>query len=399
MTPSPTASDVEAAAGLMAGFARRTGVDAGAPPRRYLWTDAFAVCNFLELHRLTGQSVHSERAVRLVEQVHHTLGRHRDDDPRSGWISGLDEQEGRRRPTAGGLRIGKELPERGQREPIDQRLEWERDGQYYHYLTRWMHALLQTATATGDERYHRWATELAVVAREKFTLRTGDQERLVWKMSIALNRPQVASMGQHDPLDGWITALTLLASRPRGTGGTAAGPAEADPAAPDAALARAAATLGDLASRTRWATDDPLGLGSLLVDAWRIAQLEARGAVSDPSLLAHLLDEARRSFAAFSPESLRLPLDQRLAFRELGLAIGLQALERLAAWGADPAVANPVLRSRVTGLERWLPLAAEVAALWSEPSSQAAPTWSGHRDINEVMLATCLVPDGYLRLT
>jgi hypothetical protein len=40
---------------IMLEFAERTGLTASRnPPRRYLWTDAFAVCNFLELHRQTG---------------------------------------------------------------------------------------------------------------------------------------------------------------------------------------------------------------------------------------------------------------------------------------------------------------------------------------------------------
>ena len=85
---------IEAAITLMHHFAERTGLTSQQPPRRYLWTDAFAVCNYLGLARRTGEHIYIERARQLVEQVHHTLGRHRDDDPRAGWISGLSEQEG-----------------------------------------------------------------------------------------------------------------------------------------------------------------------------------------------------------------------------------------------------------------------------------------------------------------
>ena len=110
-------------------FAERTGLNSTAgPPRRYLWTDAFAVCNYLELFRQTEKEHDLQDAKRLVSQVHSVLGRHREDDPRRGWISGLDEQEGERHPTRGGLRIGKELGERGPDEPYDDHLEWERDG-------------------------------------------------------------------------------------------------------------------------------------------------------------------------------------------------------------------------------------------------------------------------------
>src|SRR5688572_15070192 len=118
------------AAAILDGFARSTGLENGGPPRRYLWTDAFGVCVWLSLFRRTGESHHLERARRLVEQVHHVLGRHRADDARTGWISGLSEKEGEARPTAGGLRIGKKLPEREPGAPHDPELEWDRDGQY-----------------------------------------------------------------------------------------------------------------------------------------------------------------------------------------------------------------------------------------------------------------------------
>ena len=38
---------------LMDEFAEGTGLSGDKPARRYLWTDAFAVCNFLGLHRQT----------------------------------------------------------------------------------------------------------------------------------------------------------------------------------------------------------------------------------------------------------------------------------------------------------------------------------------------------------
>src|SRR6266545_1590432 len=110
---------------LMSEFAMRTGLSPAAPhPQRYLWTDAFAVCNFFELYARTGDQTHRRCAIELIDQVHQVLGRYRTDDMRSGWISGLDDETGRRRPTAGGLRIGKPLHERDAGEPIDERLEW-----------------------------------------------------------------------------------------------------------------------------------------------------------------------------------------------------------------------------------------------------------------------------------
>ena len=81
---------------IMTEFARLTGVSpASNTPRRYLWTDAFAVCNFLGLYQETGGKEFKDLALQLVDQVHSVLGRHRHDDSRTGWISGLDEEERR----------------------------------------------------------------------------------------------------------------------------------------------------------------------------------------------------------------------------------------------------------------------------------------------------------------
>ncbi|MDY7095449.1 MAG: hypothetical protein SX243_20930 [Acidobacteriota bacterium] len=91
---------------LMDDYAQLSGLVGTAPRRRYLWTDAFAVCNYLGLHQATGEGRYLDLALRLVDQVHHTLGRYRDEDSRRGWISGLSEAEGEQHPTAGGLRIG-----------------------------------------------------------------------------------------------------------------------------------------------------------------------------------------------------------------------------------------------------------------------------------------------------
>ncbi|WZO97517.1 hypothetical protein EP7_004554 [Isosphaeraceae bacterium EP7] len=130
-------------------------------PRRYLWTDAFAVCNFLGLARQTGEDRYLRFARALVDQVHHVLGRHRDDDPRKGWIRGLSQEEGERHPTRGGLRIGKPQNERGEGQRPDSQLEWQQAGQYFHYLTKWMHALYRMGQETGEHCFQNWAVELA----------------------------------------------------------------------------------------------------------------------------------------------------------------------------------------------------------------------------------------------
>lgn len=92
---------------IMIEFAKMTGLlPEDSRPKRYLWTDAYAVCNFLELYRQTSEEQYKQFALLLVSQVHATLGRHRRDDPRTGWISGLDKEEGRRPTVRGDCRHG-----------------------------------------------------------------------------------------------------------------------------------------------------------------------------------------------------------------------------------------------------------------------------------------------------
>ena len=81
------------------------------------------------------------------------------------------------------------MNERGPDAPIDDRLEWDRDGQYYHYLTKWMHALNQASSTTKNPDYGRWAIELAKTAYAKFTCGpSSNQKRMYWKMSIGISR-------------------------------------------------------------------------------------------------------------------------------------------------------------------------------------------------------------------
>ena len=53
---------------LMNNYAERTGLVSEQPRRRYLWTDAFAVCNYLGLARSSGEQGYTERALQLVDQ-------------------------------------------------------------------------------------------------------------------------------------------------------------------------------------------------------------------------------------------------------------------------------------------------------------------------------------------
>jgi hypothetical protein len=377
---------------IMTEFADSSGFSSARnPPRRYLWTDAFAVCNFLELFRRTRDETFRALALRLVDQVHHTLGRHRDDDPRMGWISGLEVDEGENHPTRGGLRIGKELPERRRGEPANERLEWERDGQYYHYLTKWMHALNRVGLVSGDPAYARWGRELAQTAHDRFAhTHAGDgRKRLYWKMSIDLRYPLVLAMGQHDPLDGLVTYSEMQSS---------------------AARDFVQAALPDLGSRIRemaamcgeedWTTSDPLGIGGLLFDACRIAQLTIRGDFVTAGMLDRVLDAALLGLETFTADNpLKYRARQRLPFRELGLAIGLKGVEKMRGCigeNRDIFGREGSLWRKVESLGGYLPLASIIERFWLDGKNRQDGNWREHQDINMVMLATSLAPEGFL---
>ena len=387
-------TSIAAVRDIMIAFAERTGLVPGAAPVRYLWTDAFAVCNFLGLYRQSGDEKFLRLALDLIDQVHRILGRHRDDDSRTGWLSGLDDAEAAKHPTAGGLRIGKKLNERGPTEPWDERLEWDRDGQYFHYLTKWMHALSQTGAVTGDPVYNRWAVELAKVAYAKFTYvpSVGATPRMYWKMSIDLSRPLVPAMGDRDALDAVIVFSELTMRAREHGGGT-----------PSPDLGGDIAGAAKICRNMRWDTEDPLGIGGLLCDVSTALQLTRAGAFGDPKLLEALLMSSGRGLVQFmSGDALRARAAYRLAFRELGLSIGLHAVARMQDGLADsPAQITNAdrLRRILEELMKFMPVAAHIEDFWRKPENQQTEGWTAHRDINDVMLAASLMPDAFLSLS
>lgn len=383
---------IAAAESILQAFLKRTGVRGGSRMRRYLWTDAFAVLALVGLHRRTSRQEHLDSAMALAQCVHHELGRFRSDDARSGWISGFPEVLGERQPTAGGLRIGKPEPERPPGAMLDERFEWDRDGQYFHYLTKWMVALNRLAHATGDPTWNDWAVDLACASWPAFAAPpdpTG-APRMHWKMSTDLSRPLVASMGHHDPLDGLATFAQLRASQ-RMLGGQRS----------HAALDDAWADMLMMCEHSRtWATSDALGIGGMLLDAAALVELTAAGECEAGRTLGRTLDDAVRSLDSLaSSRDLDRPAHGRLAFRELGLALGLHAAERIrpAVMRAHARFGGPSDVDRRLGeaqaILEHLGLRDDIERCWLDPNSQDTPTWRSHEDINAVMLAASLVPD------
>jgi hypothetical protein len=151
-----------------------------------------------------------------------------------------------------------------------------------------------------------------------------------------------------------------------------------------------------------WATDDPLGIGGLLFDACRLSQLIAGGNLEQDGLLENLLESSRIGLNSFVKEnSLKLPAGYRLAFRELGLSIGLRAVEKMRELiEQNSGVFRGIdsLHLLLKNLGRYAGLREVIEKFWLERTNREAPSWIAHQDINRMMLATSLAPDGFLEI-
>lgn len=104
---------------------------------------------------------------------------------------------------------------------------------------------------------------------------------------------------------------------------------------------------------------------------------------------------------AVDGSDLSQPADHRLAFRELGLTLGPRAVRHLRALGVRTSPMRDsllALDSRLEHLTCYDPLTDTIEGSWLEPPNRRTATWREHEDINAVMLATSLAPEGLLVL-
>lgn len=113
--------------------------------QRYLWTDAFGVVNLLNLYKELGDKKYLDEAEWVVQEVYRVLGRKK------------------------GLRIG-EQP--------------DRDGQYFHYLAKWMFAMNEMGKIKPE--YHQKAVELVKQVHPHFLI---PDVGVIWKMKEDLSGP------------------------------------------------------------------------------------------------------------------------------------------------------------------------------------------------------------------
>jgi hypothetical protein len=233
---------------------------------RSLWTDAFAVCALLGLARATGDRDPVERALLLVDTV-----------------QGLERK--------GAAREGRE----------------------FRHLTKWMHALDQVARATSRPRYNEWARELGSAALATVPAHDGARPVVARTLSIDVSRTLVESSRQLDAIGGFVALTQVQATAAELPGG-----------ARDLDLHDEIAALSRMIEGTEISADDLLGVGELLADAWRLQQL----GVEHDLLVRRMLRGALEGLVQCRLADLvDRSAHHRSPLRELGLALGLRAVE------------------------------------------------------------------------
>ncbi|KAL1961306.1 hypothetical protein VTO42DRAFT_34 [Malbranchea cinnamomea] len=326
---------------------------AGGHRGRYLWTDAFGVLNFLTLYREFSYSSPNQFdnekylhfAQRLVTTVHDILGRTRDGKSR---LPRATDQE----PLKGGLRIGKE-----------EATGPDGDGQYHHYLTMWMFALNRLSLATGDPTYNRQAVSLAKAIHPHFFIdRTSARPHMVWKVSMDLSRPLVASEGNLDPIDGYVVFSLLQASSIKYGDGR---PLDGEINDYKRVMAR---------KGKQFVSTDTLDLGMTLWTAhWFADKAKWAGDLSKRciSQLRELLAES--DYLETDPQF-------RLAFREFGTCLGIGC-----AFAPDDRTDDAVIL---------MARSQEIISQWERYKSSSL-TPEDLRPITRVMFATAFIPGAF----
>ncbi|GAB9467018.1 hypothetical protein Gpo141_00004378 [Globisporangium polare] len=315
--------------------------------RRYLWSDAYGVCNYLSLYDTATEDERKaqllDQADALIRDVHEVLGCYRDSRRR---LEGFSLAE----PTRGGLRIGKE--------------DEQEDGQYFHYLTKWMFALSRMSIARDDPKYTQWAVQLAETAHRSFVIRgLGERPlRMVWKMAVDLQHVAVASEGNLDPFDGLVTYRLLQHQ-----------------SADKSVLQSEIADMSHLVERklAHFTTNDELDSGEALwLAEWFRAEPWAR------ALHSAALKSVNELFATGRFE---YPAAYRLLFREMGTVLGL----KVASLDNDREMGT-VLGLKVASLdndrERWDARVEKLLGFWSDK------VFNRDADISPLMYASALLP-------
>jgi len=125
-----------------------------------------------------------------------------------------------------------------------------------------------------------------------------------------------------------------------------------------------------------------------------------KGYTDYSNLFELILNSALMGISSFvKSNSLGVPPDYRIAFRELGLSIGFKGVKNLQKWFVDNKNSfrrDSFIQEMVASLVNYSSLADAVETFWSQRKNWQLGSWREHREINMVMLATSLAPNGFL---
>ena len=123
--------------------------------------------------------------------------------------------------------------------------------------------------------------------------------------------------------------------------------------------------------------------------------------LDDHGLLPVLLESAHTGLEMFlTRSSLDFQPEARLAFRELGLAIGIHSVAKMYALLDENThlEAHDRIKLWLERLMTKVPVADAIETFWLDLSNRESSSWQAHENINMVMLATSLEPEGFLTL-
>jgi len=227
--------------------------------KRYLWTDAFGVVNLLNLSKELDDPSYFSLAEQVIEDVYKVLGRDK------------------------GIRIG-EQP--------------DRDGQYYHYLTKWLYAL--HVMGKFKPKYQEMAVNLVKEIHPHFMV---PGHGVFWKMKEDLSAPYPGyGFGALDIYEGY-TMYKLIDEK---------------------ALSSEIAQLGLVINRSyqKFSCTQDLGLGDILWATHFLPEEDWAKFISEKAIKT--LDKMWVDKGYFVRDLIWEP-DFVLAFGNFGVSLGLQS--------------------------------------------------------------------------
>jgi len=158
--------------------------------------------------------------------------------------------------------------------------------------------------------------------------------------------------------------------------------------------------MAKLCEGRQWTTEDPLGIGGLLCAGLTLTRYMEEGTIPQHELLQQVLAAALKGLELITRQnSLSGTAEHRLAFRELGLSIGLHGVASIRKCLHSKHLTHPEtasLKKMLDILTTYQETAAMIEKFWLLAENQQAGSWVSHRDINTVMLASSLIPAGFL---